>query len=252
MMASLPGATAARERPRLLDLFCGAGGAAAGYARAGWDVLGVDLKKQPRYPFPFVQADALEFLAGRHWPGASLYAMFDAIHASPPCQAYSVTKNAHRKQHPELLEPTRDLLERRGMPYVIENVPGAPMPNRFVLCGASFGLEAEDLDGRLLVLRRHRQFESNVGFLVPPCACADYRRRGYSIGGVYGGGSTSHVFAREVRHGGYTPSKPVQERLMGIDWMSRDELAQAIPPAYTEMLGRQLLAMVAQSPEEAI
>ena len=139
-------------RPRLLDLFCGAGGAAMGYHRAGFEVVGVDINPQPRYPFEFHQADALEYpLAG-----------FDAIHASPPCQRFStMTKRwARSSSHSDLIEPTRSRLRESMLPYVIENVAGAPLVGPIRLCGSSFGLP----------VRRHRLFEmSSPPLLVPPC-----------------------------------------------------------------------------------
>src|SRR5215467_701837 len=120
----------AMTRPRLLDLFCGAGGAAMGYHRAGFDVVGVDIKPQPRYPFTFIQADAMTFpLEG-----------FDAIHASPPCQAYIRSGMYDKSRHPDLLPPVRCQLERSDVPWVIENVPGAPMRVDLKLCGCMFGL----------------------------------------------------------------------------------------------------------------
>src|SRR4051812_9767099 len=114
-------------RPRLLDLFCGQGGAGEGYARAGFDVVGVDLDPQPRYPHPFEQGDALEYVkANGH--------QFDVVHASPPCQAYSITRHTHHVTHPELIEPTRAALVATGLPYVIENVEGAPLLDPVTLC----------------------------------------------------------------------------------------------------------------------
>lgn len=231
-------------RPRLLDLFCGAGGAAMGYYRAGFDVVGVDIAPQPNYPFEFHQADALavlrceSFLADPHF--------FGAIHASPPCQAYSISRHSHGKQHPELLPPVRGLLGGIGLPYVIENVVGAPMDTTVELCGASFGLEATDTDGAVLVLKRHRLFESNVMLMQPPCECAKYRHAGVMVGGVYGGGPSNRSKApwkgSGRRRGGYTPANEVRRCLMGIDWMTAKELTQAIPPAYTQFIGAQLLS----------
>jgi DNA (cytosine-5)-methyltransferase 1 len=216
------------SRPKLLDLFCGAGGSAVGYHRAGFDVVGVDIKPQPRYPFPFVQGDALN-------PPCDLSA-FDAIHASPPCQAYSITKHSHSKEHPDLLPRTRAMLVESGVPWVIENVPGAPMPAAFVLCGASFGLKSYDpATGLQLWLQRHRWFESSVAMWAAPHAC-----KGKEIGGVYGGGSVDR--SHDGRRGGYTPAAAVRSSLMGIDWMDGAHLNQAIPPAYTEFIGEQLLA----------
>lgn len=210
--------------PRLLDLFCGAGGAGMGYHRAGFEVVGVDIAPQPRYPFEFHQADALTFpLDG-----------FDAIHASPPCQAYSIANNIHgRADHPDLLPATRARLEAWGGPWVIENVPGAPMRNWVVLCGRAFGLG----------VKRHRWFESNVALLVPPCPPGHpgdwvsvfghtVLTRGHVIGRAKGGGNTIQ------RH---HLSTEVGRTAMGIDWMTRDELSEAIPPAYCEHLGRQLI-----------
>lgn len=222
------------NRPRLLDLFCCQGGAAIGYARAGWDVVGVDVKTQRHYPYEHHVADALEFpLDG-----------FDAIHASPPCQAYSITKHTHSVEHPDLLAATRERLVASGLPYVIENVPGAPLLHPVTLCGASFGLTATEDDGTPLVLKRHRLFESSVLLYAPPCACAAYAADGYRVAGAYGGGSRDSWYARNVRHGGYTPSKEMQERLIGCTHMTLHGLAQAVPPAYTEWLGRQLLAVL--------
>jgi len=219
---------------KLLDLFCGAGGAAMGYHRAGFEVVGVDSKRQRDYPFEFHQADAMTFpLEG-----------FDVIHASPPCQAYSITKHSHKKQHPDLLGPTRERLVASGLPYVIENVPGASMPGSVVMCGASFFLTANDINGDLLVLKRHRQFESNMTLEERKCMCKWFKDRQYKIGGVYGGGSTDRHHAEKVRHGGYTPAKEVREGLMGIDWMSMAALNQAIPPIYTKFIGHQILEQI--------
>jgi DNA (cytosine-5)-methyltransferase 1 len=216
------------SKPRLLDLFCGAGGAGMGYHRAGFEVVGVDIKPQPHYPFEFHQADALTFpLDG-----------FDAIHASPPCQAYSVTKHTHDKEHPELVDPTRSRLESSGVPWIMENVVGAPLRNPLVLCGASFQLVADDLDGLRLFLRRHRLFESSHLLFAPgPCGCSRMKAAGYVVGGVYGGGSSDRTHAKYVRRGGYTPRASVRRELMGMDWTTQDELSLAIPPAYSYWLG---------------
>jgi DNA (cytosine-5)-methyltransferase 1 len=224
---------------RLLDLFCGEGGIAKGYADAGFEVVGVDLNNQPRYPFPFEQADALHYLENAHQVRSGF---FDAIHASPPCQAYSITKHTHKVQHPDLLGPTRELLKATGLPYIIENVVGAPMPGSVTLCGSVLCDDARDDDGTLLILKRHRQFESNVALVGSGCNCAVAKGNHYKIGGVYGGGSKDRAHAENVRHGGYTPAKHIQEQLMGINWMTQKGLNQAIPPAYGEFIGRQLIS----------
>ena len=223
---------------RLLDLFSGAGGCARGYAAAGFQVFGVDTNsaRLRHYPYPHHRGDALEYAAahGRE---------FDVIHASPPCQLYSITRHTHSKAHPDLLAPTRDLLRGIGRPYVIENVPGAPMPDAMVLCGTMFNLVATDLDGRQLYLRRHRLFESDM-FLWPPdvCRCPVFAARGWQCGGAYGGGSVDRA-AASVRRGGYTPPASVARQLMGLD-LPQKHLNQAIPPAYTKWVGAQILDLL--------
>lgn len=204
------------SRPRLLDLFCGAGGAAMGYYRVGFDVTGVDIKPQNHYPFEFVQADALEYCAehGKE---------FDAIHASPPCQAYSWAAARWQKEWPDLVEPTRLELMKTGKPFVIENVVGAPLLAPVVLCGTMFGLR----------VIRHRLFEMNpfMVVLVSPCA---------HLGSV-----SNDDFVTVAGHGGDgRASLSIWRDAMGIDWMDKQELTQAIPPAYTEFIGRQLLTMM--------
>jgi DNA (cytosine-5)-methyltransferase 1 len=207
--------------PRMLDLFCKAGGAAMGYRRAGFDVVGVDLEAQPNYPFEFVQADALTFpLDG-----------FDAIHASPPCQDYSTTRSLHTAEYPRLIGPIRARLIAAGVPYVIENVQGArrDMVNPVRLCGSSFGLG----------VRRHRLFETSwpIGF-APPCAHylqpepIDVTGTGGPANRPRGGNGGIHRKPRNIAHA---------REVMGIDWMTRPELAEAIPPAFTEFIGEQLL-----------
>jgi DNA (cytosine-5)-methyltransferase 1 len=216
-------------RPLLLDLFCGAGGAAIGYHRAGFDVIGVDIKPQPHYPFTFVQADALRWLRKFLDYEQQQFGFVSAIHASPPCQAYSQAAQGQRsagKQYPDLLGPTRHLLEQTGLPWVIENVPGAPMRPDFKLCGCHFGLD----------LRRERWFETSwCGFqLSPP------HHHPYAVPSVVGHGTPSWV--REKL--GYNPTIAHYRAAMGIDWMNRNELSQAIPPAYTEYIGAQLLEAI--------
>jgi DNA (cytosine-5)-methyltransferase 1 len=212
------------RRPRLLELFCGAGGAAMGYYRAGFDMLGVDIKPQPRYPFPFVQADALTALDTWNLSG------FDAIHASPPCQAYSAMRNMWnaRTDHPDLVAPVRARLTMSGLPWVIENVPGAPMTPLVMMCGSAFGLGIPGYQ-----LRRHRWFEvSGAWFMSPPC-----QHRGPVIG-IYG----DHGRDRRRKEGyGRYFSLGERKQAMGIDWMARDELDLSIPPAYTEYIGGYLI-----------
>jgi DNA (cytosine-5)-methyltransferase 1 len=221
----------AHIKPRLLDLFCCAGGAGAGYAQAGFEVVGIDIDPQPRYPFKFIQADALDYLF-KHGQE------FDAIHASPPCQAFSAMKHMpDAKEHPELVAPVRGLLQGLDVPWVIENVPGAPLLDPVLLCGTMFGLEAEGFQ-----LRRHRLFESNVALAVPqPC------QHDKPTIGVYGG----HVRCRSSKFwrnsGADFPGydkKALAATVMGADWMTMNELSEAIPPAYTLHLGRQIIAAV--------
>lgn len=243
--------------PRLLDVCCCEGAASEGYRRAGYVVYGIDLFEkfsQKRYPFASHKGDAIlalcRLLAGEaipftHKDGTVEWLKlsdFTAIAASPPCQAYSITKHSHSNEHPDLIGPMRYLLRATGLPYVMENVPGAPLETPLVLCGTEFNLVATDLDGRQLHLKRHRLFESNV-FLFGNggCRCAEFKRRGIGVGGVYGGGSVDRQHAKEVRRGGYTPDKSVRAALIGVDWMTQHGLSQAIPPAYTEHIGRQLL-----------
>jgi DNA (cytosine-5)-methyltransferase 1 len=210
------------DRPRLLDLFCGAGGAAVGYHRAGYDIVGVDIRPQPNYPFEFHRGDALEYpLAG-----------FGAIHASPPCQDHSPLSNFHATHGTGWMLPaTIDRLRPLPVPWVVENVVGPTVTMGgwwFNLCGSSFGLD----------VRRHRRFGSNRLMLAPPCAhhWQTPRFRGIdrrqttlaSVVGVYG-------------HLDYAGQAELRNAAMGIDWMTQPELAQAIPPAYTEWIGGQLI-----------
>lgn len=215
---------------KLLDLFCGAGGAAVGYHRAGFDeIVGIDIDNQRHYPFEFHQRDVMTVLT-------AYLREFDMIHASPPCQAYSVTRHSHKKAHPDLLPFVREMLVASGVPYVIENVVGAPMPDAFTLCGSSFGLSAyDDKSEQTLWLKRHRLFEASFAVPAVDCQC-----RGKKIGGVYGGGPSNRN--PSWKRGGYTPPLPVQKELMGIDWMPGKPLKQAIPPAYTEHIGKAFIA----------
>jgi DNA (cytosine-5)-methyltransferase 1 len=223
------------RRPRLLDLFCCAGGAGTGYFRAGFDVVGVDLNPQPNYPFAFIQTDALNL-------DPKFISTFDAIHASPPCQSYSdlAKRNGNADAWPRLIDPIREVLQRSGLPFIIENVEGAPLRNPTVLCGTMF---------QGLRVIRHRLFETNFPILTPKHGSHpkvhtfDKRKAHYGKTNdmvdfvqVTGGGNCTIAAARDA---------------MGIDWMTKNELNEAIPPAYTRFIGKQLLAfMVATMQEE--
>ena len=239
-------------RPRLLDLFCGAGGAAVGYHRAGFDMVGVDNRPQPNYPFAFIQGDALD-VAEWAWPscGYDFPTGFDAVHASPPCQAHSTIGKQIRKlgrttnEHLDLVAPTRELLQAIGLPYVIENVPGAPLLNPVQLCGSWFGLD----------VRRHRIFETTFPMLGTPCShywqtprfrSLDQRRGPKSVVPVHGSSQLASVVGVHG-HLNYAGEQELRKQAMGIDWMSPYELTQAIPPAYTELIGHQLMAHVRQA-----
>lgn len=220
--------TTVSGKPRLLDLFCGAGGCSAGYHRAGFEVVGVDVNPQPNYPFEFYQADALEFpLNG-----------FDVIHASPPCQAYSPAAAVHRnrgKAYADLVGPTRARLENHSAKWVIENVPGSPLNVHLVLCGLMFGLK----------VFRHRYFELSDLVLGPPHRSHAGKTIGdgfYSVAGGSGRWKTWGTVQRNVSKGTVAEWREA----MGIDWMTRRELTQAIPPAYTEWIGRQWITQLAR------
>jgi DNA (cytosine-5)-methyltransferase 1 len=205
-----------------VDLCCSAGGCSTGYYRAGWEVVGVDLVPQPNYPFRFVQADAMTFpLDG-----------FDAVHASPPCQRKSRMSNCRpglAETYPDLIDPMRERLTEWGGPWVMENVEGAGLPgqddlfgaNGVMLCGAMFGRP----------LYRHRYFETNFPVAAPhhPRHLTPASKAGHWVPGT--------VISVE---GNCAPIALAREA-MEINWMTRDELAEAIPPAYTEFIGAQLL-----------
>jgi DNA (cytosine-5)-methyltransferase 1 len=214
-------------KPRLLDLFCGAGGAGMGYHQAGFEVIGIDLAEQPRYPFEFHQADALTFpLEG-----------FDVVHASPPCQAHTPMSNRWRGKgtladtRENLIPPTRARLLSAGVPYVLENVVGARPSMRtstVLLSGEMFGL----------AVHRPRLFESNRLLLAPPSM-----GRGDCRIGVYGdhpdGGRLNTRADGTVQR--RAASIAEASEAMGIDWMAWPEIKEAIPPAYTRFIGEQLL-----------
>jgi DNA (cytosine-5)-methyltransferase 1 len=212
-------------KPRMLDLFCGAGGATRGYQLAGFHVTGIDIKAQPRYcGDDFIQTDAMN--------GALLsLKSFDAIHASPPCQRYTALRGREDLSgYPDYIAGLRELLDLSGLPYVIENVEGSPLRPAMVLCGASFGLR----------VYRHRWFEVSPGISVEPALhqvhAMRVNRRGENRKEHWANGGFMTVTG-DV--GSY-----VGPEGMGIDWMTGDELREAIPPAYTEFVGIQLLAAI--------
>jgi DNA (cytosine-5)-methyltransferase 1 len=223
-------------RPRLLDLFCCAGGASVGYAKAGFEIVGVDIRSMPNYPFRFIQADALEVLTDRKF-----LAQFDAIHASPPCQFRALATLSQRrrgKEYPDLIGPTRDLLESLTVPWVIENVPDTPLRPDIRLCGCMFGLELPGVG----YLKRERWFETSwraFGLEVP------HRHVGHAIS-IAGHGTPAWMRAK-TGHIGVAEWRQV----MGIDWTTRAELAESIPPDYTAFVGARLLEHMAEEEEEA-
>lgn len=229
------------SRPVLLDLFGCEGGAAEGYDRAGFEVWSVDLDRvrASHNRHTWHVGDWLEGL-GRALDTGRVA----AVHASPPCQAYSITRHTHSVPYPDLLAPVRAALAATGLPYIVENVPGAPMLCPLTLCGTEFGLTTTDHDGSTLYLRRHRLFESNLPLMGNGgCRCKEFRRAGWKCGGVYGGGSSDRNHAEQVRRGGYTPGKTIRSALLGgVDWMTLRGQAESLPPVYTEHLGSQVLA----------
>lgn len=219
-------------KPVLFDFYCKAGGASYGYHLAGFEVVGVDIEPQPNYPFEFIQMDAIEAIYK--------YAdEFDAAAASPPCksatglQNLGIARNGSYPDHEDLIPATREALKTTGKPYIIENVVGSSLTDYITLCGKSFGLK----------VYRHRRFESNALLLAPPHL--PHRDKTPSAGNgkspkgfisVCGTGGVKGMTSDEiVNYWSYA---------MGIDWMTRAELAQAIPPAYTEYLGKQLMKHV--------
>lgn len=216
---------------KLLDLFCCAGGAALGYSRAGFEITGVDINNQPNYPFQFIQADALML-------DMNFLRQFDAIHASPPCQSYSdlAKRNKNADKWPRLVEPVRNMLTDTERPWAIENVEGAPLIDPVVLCGTMFpGLR----------VIRHRLFENNFSLRQPEhiphtqhprVHTLDKRKNHYGktcewkdFVMVTGGGNCSIASARDA---------------MGIDWMTKREINESIPPAYTEYVGKEMRKVI--------
>jgi site-specific DNA-cytosine methylase len=216
------------NRPRLLDAFCGAGGAGMGYHRAGFDVVGVDHLLQPNYPFPFLRADALDFFTryGHR---------FDAVHTSPPCQFSSaLTKGTNKgREYVDLIPSTRKALETLDVPWVIENVQGSELRRDLTLCGEMFGLQ----------VIRHRYFELGNWTTEKP---EHVKHRGRVAGMRHGQWFTGPYFAVYGEGGGKGTVKQWQQA-MGIDWTDvRVEIAEAIPPAYTEWIGTQLIEHLRQ------
>lgn len=214
----------------LLDLFCGAGGAAMGYYRAGFKtIIGVDHKPQPHYPFVFVQSDAMDYLQqyGHN---------FDVIHASPVCQGHSVLNRIHKRVYFDYIAPLRDALRNTGKPYIIENVQEAPLYNYLLLCGSMFGLRVQ----------RHRIFECNPMLIFPPATCNHWGKAS----------GCRHVKGQDKKHRslknfafltitGHDFILADASKAMGIEWMNQAEISQAIPPAYTEFVGREILRRTA-------
>lgn len=205
---------------RALDLFCGGGGASAGLHRAGFEVTGVDNEPQPEYPFAFVLADAFSVWVEN----------YDLVWASPPCQAHSSLRHLHPdEEYPDLIGRTREMLKAWGGPYIIENVPGAPLRLPVQLCGSAFGLG----------VRRHRHFESNLLLAGVGC-CHDIQRQPIDVSGT----GARRKGPRKDDGGGNSrkPRNLVEAQVaMGINWLPRKALSQAVPPAYAEFLGRQVV-----------
>ena len=220
---------------KILDLYCkaGGGGASAGYARAGFEVVGVDIEDQPNYPYKFIKMDAIEFLKTQD------ISEYDAIHASPPCQAHtrakhlSAARNGGKyRDHKDLIQATRELLQKSGKPYVIENVVGAPLIKPIALNGTQF---------KNIYTQRRRMFESNIELKEPdrpyikkktPTAGNGFGQDGFIS--ICGSGGVRGMNAKQIiLYWGFA--------LGGIDWMTRAELAEAIPPVYTEFIGKQII-----------
>jgi DNA (cytosine-5)-methyltransferase 1 len=209
---------------KLLDLYCGGGGASFGYEQAGFEVIGVDLNKQPKYRGEFIQADAIDFLKAH-------YSEFDIIHASPPCQAYSMASMQFRKKgknYPDLIEITRSELIKTGLPYVIENVPGAPLINPILLCGTMFGIPTY----------RHRFFESN--FIIKQPEHPKHTVKNAPMG-------RKPVNGDYIQYVGHFSGVNLVREFTGLHWLGQKELSQSIPPQYTKYVGEQFLKRQAKA-----
>lgn len=202
-------------RPIALDLYCCQGGASQGLAAAGFQVVGVDIVPQPNYPFPFIRADAI----------TTLPAGFDFVWASPPCQAHTLAQRIQGREHPDLIEPTRAMLRASGIPYVIENVVGAPLQDPITLCGAMFNL----------LTYRHRLFECSFPIAEPPHPehVAPNRKMGRPVPD----GEMMHIV------GNFSGVQKARD-IMSAQWMNRDGLREAIPPAFAEFIGRAALSQI--------
>lgn len=217
---------------RLLDLFCGAGGAAMGYHRAGFEVVGIDIRSQLQYPFEFIQGDALDLVDMAGTGG------FDAIHASPPCMRWTALPltREQRERHPDLITPLRPLLRATGLPYIIENVPRAPLQDRVLICGRALGL----------AIVRHRYFETNWLLLSPGCA----HRRGATIDGEL----VNFRPRGPLAPGRRMPARRTEDdfrRAAGTDFLTGQAARDAVPPAYTEFIGGQLMEQLSVSAPNA-
>jgi DNA (cytosine-5)-methyltransferase 1 len=215
-------------RPLHLDTYCCQGGASRGYSDAGFTVLGVDICPQPRYPFAFVRADAVEFI--RRYGH-----LFDSISASPPCQLYSKTHRIRKNDHPDLIRPTREALTETGRPWVVENVMDAEpeMHDPVMLCGAMFGIRTY----------RHRLFEPGGGFTFDVPDHPEHEAKTAKMGRRVKPGEYMHVV------GNFTGVDDARE-IMGMPWATRDGLREAIPPAYTEYIGVSLGRHIGYALEE--
>lgn len=205
------------RKPLLIDLFCGPGGASMGYHLAGFKVIGVDIEPQPHYPFEFHRTDALTFSLDDA----------DVVHASPPCQLFTQMQSMVRTKatHLDLIPAVRSKLQDLGVPYVIENVPGAPLLDPFLICGVTMGLE----------VIRHRLFESNVGVVPPSCS--------HEHGGVADGKYVTFYHTRRHAPGRRVPPRRTEaewRRAIGCEWMTCRESRQAIPPVYTKWIGEKI------------
>lgn len=207
---------------KALDLFCCAGGASEGLALAGFDVQGVDREDQPEYRHCFTQADVLSLVP-------SFLRQFDLVWASPPCQGFTAYKRrpGHVAPMANLIPQTRDLLRAAGVPYIIENVPGAPLESPVTLCGSMFGLDVQ----------RHRNFETSFAVTPPPCRHDVWTPR-------FPPATNRTNLRKTVEVGVWRIPLETQRKAMGIDWMSLEKLSQAIPPAYAEWLGRAARAHI--------